>query len=207
MSFLRTFAQRQLEKYNLEDKMEVNQKDSAGRTPLHLAGQRGNVSVIRRRLEEGANPNEKDNFGRTPLHFAGNSECIEILLEHKADINAKDINGRTPLHYQHNVFAIETLLKHNAKIVESKVGLTPLDEIKQIEPDILTTAAKKEKMIGLLSEQIEIDKEKAIAEKYTSGPSSLMWLCAKKLSKIITQEQFDELPEDVQLYVKSAQPF
>lgn len=51
------------------------------------------------------------------------------------------------------------------------------------------------------------EKEKAVAEKYTPGPVSLMWLSAKKASKIITQEQFDKLPKDVRLYVKATRPF
>ena len=158
---LRSFARKQLDKWELEDKMDVSQKDSAGRTPLHLAGLRETEAVVKRRLDEGANPNEKDNFGRTALHFTGNSKCIEILLEHGADINAKDINGRTPLHYFHyNLYTIETLLKHNAKIVVSNKGLTPLDELRQHTDALLTMLDKKEEMIALLSDQIEKHKQR-----------------------------------------------
>jgi hypothetical protein len=51
------------------------------------------------------------------------------------------------------------------------------------------------------------EKEKAVAEKYTRGPTSLMWLSAKKVSKVITQEQANELPKDFQRCINAAKPF
>lgn len=45
----------------------VDQRDSMGRTALHLAALRGDVCMVRKLLVKGADPSTEDNWGSTPL--------------------------------------------------------------------------------------------------------------------------------------------
>ena len=84
-------------------------RDRVGRTPLHLAAERGDLPTIERLLADGANVNvqirsdEKasTDWGNTPLHSAardGRIEAVRLLLDRGADINARNHRGVTPLH-------------------------------------------------------------------------------------------------------------
>ncbi len=81
--------------------MDVNAKDSAGETPLHIAA-RGNMDEIAVALIlAGADANAKDNSGETPLHAAASenkAEAADALIAAGANIHAKDNAGATPLH-------------------------------------------------------------------------------------------------------------
>lgn len=44
-------------------------------------------------------------------------------------------------------------------------------------------------------------QEEVVANKFSQGPDSLFWLCAKKAAQITDQKQLDELPEDVQFTI------
>ena len=82
---------------------DVDARDKAGRTPLHLASRTHKPSVVELLLDNGADPNAKDEAGQCPLHFAvvpadlADPELVELLLRHGADVNAKDKKGDTPL--------------------------------------------------------------------------------------------------------------
>jgi ankyrin repeat protein len=83
-------------------KIDVNAKNSYGRTPLFIACANGNVSIARLLVEIGkANVNKKDSYGQTPLLEAtkkGHDAVVTMLLDTgNADINLKDKNGKTPL--------------------------------------------------------------------------------------------------------------
>ncbi len=72
----------------LDHGADANLYNSAGRRPLHLAG---DVSIVRSLLNYRADPNAKDENGWTPLHFAADSngrqmlEILRVLLEYGAD--------------------------------------------------------------------------------------------------------------------------
>ncbi len=75
-------------------------KDSAGRTPLHLAVSHCHPDVIKVLIEHGANVENRAEGGTTPMHLAAQEGCadaITLLIAAHADINARDDQGRTPL--------------------------------------------------------------------------------------------------------------
>lgn len=67
---------------------EVNIKDTAGRTPLHMAAAYGATPVARLLLDKGADPDVQDSMGLTPLHMAAGycrPSTIKLLVESGAD--------------------------------------------------------------------------------------------------------------------------
>jgi len=63
---------------------EVNVKDTAGRTPLHMAAAYGATPVARLLLDKGADPDVQDSMGLTPLHMAAGycrPSTIKLLVE------------------------------------------------------------------------------------------------------------------------------
>jgi len=67
---------------------QVNTKDTAGRTPLHMAAAYGATPVARVLLDKGADPDVQDNMGLSPLHMAAGycrPSTIKLLVETGAD--------------------------------------------------------------------------------------------------------------------------
>ncbi|KAF2640702.1 ankyrin repeat protein, partial [Massarina eburnea CBS 473.64] len=76
--------------------------DISGRTPLHLACQRGEFTTVRTLLEKVANPTAKTLCGLQPLHFAatyGSKSICRLLLESGAEANVLDKLNKTPMDY------------------------------------------------------------------------------------------------------------
>jgi ankyrin repeat protein len=90
----------------LEHKADVNAKDEAGITPLHLAALHGQASVAKTLLGAGATVDAigfKDND--TPLIVAadnGRLGVVEVLLAYGANTNAVDKFGTTALQCARN---------------------------------------------------------------------------------------------------------
>ena len=93
----------------LEHGADVNTLNTNfGRTPLHLAADRGSVDIVHVLLEHDANVGAQDYKGRTALHLAadtnsaqmdgGNIDIVRVLLEHGANVGAQDKEGGTALH-------------------------------------------------------------------------------------------------------------
>ncbi|SPN98622.1 uncharacterized protein DNG_01667 [Cephalotrichum gorgonifer] len=79
----------------LEDGVDVNSRDSQGRTPLLRASRGGHPAVVHLLLEYGANTELKYNeyYNYTPLSRAameGHVEVVRILLQHGADTEPQD---------------------------------------------------------------------------------------------------------------------
>ena len=92
---------------------KVNQPDTAGLTPLHMAAGRGSLEAVKFLLAKGADPNAKTTdayFGETVLHkaieraiiaptpvVASALKIIEALLQKGANKNVQNRDGKTPL--------------------------------------------------------------------------------------------------------------
>lgn len=120
---------------------DVNARDKAGWTPLHLAAENGYMKMASLLLANGANVNARCNLGTSPLHMAawnGNVEIVRVLLNNGADVNAKHYEeGCTPLHLaveNGSVEVIKLLLENGAEAdARDKDGLTPLDIAKETD--------------------------------------------------------------------------
>lgn len=78
----------------------LDSRDHKGRTPLHLAAEKGNIRCARVLVEGGADVNARCHDGRTPLHRAaanGDRGMVEMLLEMGADPTMTDDRGRSSL--------------------------------------------------------------------------------------------------------------
>jgi ankyrin repeat protein len=78
----------------------VNDPDSDGRRPIHLAISSSGTDMVAQLLEMGADINFRDDLGRSVLHFAVVHENLEALklLKSCHHINEVDAEGNCPLH-------------------------------------------------------------------------------------------------------------
>ncbi len=120
-------------KFLLASKADVNAKDISGQTPLCGVALSGHKDMVELLLASKADVNAKANNGHTPLHeaaYGGNKDVVELLLASKADVNAKANRGQTPLHeaaFGGNKAVAELLLASKADInAKDGQGKTPL---------------------------------------------------------------------------------
>lgn len=88
-------------KDSLEVEQFVNHQDANQNSALHIAVQKGHVSICQVLLQHGADVNIKNKRQQTPLHVVStgrNKEILELLIKRRAEPNTKDCNQRTPLH-------------------------------------------------------------------------------------------------------------
>ncbi|KAH0537544.1 hypothetical protein FGG08_005679 [Glutinoglossum americanum] len=121
----------------LESTMVVGSKDSANRTPLSWAAERGHEEVVKLLLSRGdVAADSKDEDGRTPLSWAaegGHQEVVKLLLA-RDDVAADSKDkypGRTPLSWaaeRGHEEVVKLLLGRGDVTVDSKdwYGRTPL---------------------------------------------------------------------------------
>ncbi|XP_067173648.1 ankyrin repeat domain-containing protein 7-like, partial [Apteryx mantelli] len=114
-------------------RLGINRRDKAKRTPLHLACANGHSEVVSYLVGNKCKLDPRDNFKRSPLMKAvqcQQEECVAILLAHGADPNLADVNGSTALHLAAiapNTSLAGQLLEHNARIdARNEMGYTPL---------------------------------------------------------------------------------
>jgi len=117
----------------LDHGADVNQYDSAGQCPLHLAAGFGDRAMVELLIERKANVNAINRQKETALLIAttyGFKSIVELLIDNGSDISAVDKNGRTALHIaiaDDRKEIAEALVARNASLTARAVDLTPLD--------------------------------------------------------------------------------
>ncbi|HYF37887.1 MAG TPA: ankyrin repeat domain-containing protein, partial [Prosthecobacter sp.] len=88
----------------LKLRLDVNQPDNAGHTPLHEAARRSSATQVEWLIKHGADINRKTPQGETPLqcclrdgYWLGRAEVMSLLTTHGADINERNASGLTVL--------------------------------------------------------------------------------------------------------------
>uniref|UniRef100_A0A183TB31 ANK_REP_REGION domain-containing protein n=1 Tax=Schistocephalus solidus TaxID=70667 RepID=A0A183TB31_SCHSO len=74
---------------------EVNCRDKAQYTPLHVAAAQGHVAVVRQLISRGAELHALTGKGNSPLHIAclnGKNEVVEVLLEAIAEQSSDEVS-------------------------------------------------------------------------------------------------------------------
>ena len=113
---------------------DVNTKDALGRTPLHIATEKGYADVAMFLVENGADVNLTDVNGNTPLifiiHKSGNLEMTERLIAKGATVNVQNRTGETALMYAawrgHSAI-VKLLLENRADVtLKNRQGDTAL---------------------------------------------------------------------------------
>lgn len=83
-----------------EMRMDLQNCDNKGGTPLHWAAYMGSFNSLSLLLSLGVNKNTKDNEGRTALHLAvvaANEKVVRKLIVYGASTEVRDKKNRTPL--------------------------------------------------------------------------------------------------------------
>lgn len=74
-------------------------KDSAQKTVMHVAAQKGNAYAIQAMLDKGIPVDPRTQWKETPLHFAVRNnrlDCVNALLAGGASTSAETYGGDTP---------------------------------------------------------------------------------------------------------------
>ena len=114
----------------IEIGIDLNNCNTEGARPIHLAAQQGRVSVAALLLERDESCLAAvDNLHNTPLHYAARHcrlAMIEFLLNEGASINTKNLNSYTPLMlavYYGSAIGVREILEHSNCQVELRDGL------------------------------------------------------------------------------------
>jgi ankyrin len=115
------------------DPHTINQPDSDGQPPLHVAIQQQSLPIAIMLLDAGALIESIGYHGWRPLQIAaslGNLELVQLTLKHDANIHLASSTGQTALHKacsSNNVAVVRLLLEKGADPhIANDRGMTPL---------------------------------------------------------------------------------
>ena len=106
----------------------VDEEDTAGRTPISWAAQRGDYDAMVLLLHNRADPHKLDAMQRSSLFWAvrgGSLRCVRFLLDYGVDINRQDSYGQNVLtylaynskgNYAHHTNILSLLLQYQVNI-------------------------------------------------------------------------------------------
>ena len=120
---------------------DINDRNTRGYTPLHLAATKNNSEVVKILLENGAEVDAVAiDSGCTALHYAaslGYAELCELLARYGANLDAQTTRLETPLHLavaKGHAGVVALLLKYHARLdIRDRNGMTPLQQAETIK--------------------------------------------------------------------------
>ncbi|MEN9450584.1 MAG: serine/threonine-protein phosphatase 6 regulatory ankyrin repeat subunit isoform [Pseudomonadota bacterium] len=131
----------------LDASVDINSKNIAGETSMHIAARMGHDGIIEMLLEKGALINSINIEGETPLHIVAQTNHIstlqKLLTAEGVDINRQDKEGNTGLHLAGrlgNPDMLKQFFDHGADIsIENNEGETAHPEDNGTEVSIKTS--------------------------------------------------------------------
>ncbi|WP_133281738.1 ankyrin repeat domain-containing protein [Cardinium endosymbiont of Culicoides punctatus] len=127
-------------------KIDINDRDHLGFTPLHWAIDIGNNILIEKLLKYGAGVNETDNNKSNFLHEAikqDNLLAVQLLLQYKAaDVNIVDNNGNSFCHLGASIDNLE-ILKNLIQYIPEESRKNILNQINTEGEMLIHLATKK----------------------------------------------------------------
>ncbi len=139
----------------IEQKVNINETDAHGKTPLHIAAWHGNVEIGKLLIKNGAKIEAKNSIQETPLHVAawkGNIDFVKLLVENNADIYSENNINQTPCELaidENHIDVVNYFLQNGFKINT---------EMSNYENMLLFSAAKgKLDVVKLLENKISIN--------------------------------------------------
>lgn len=116
-----------------QDPGTINQPDSDGQPPLHVAMQEQSLAIAIMLLDAGASIESVGYHGWRPLQIAaslGNLDLVQLCLDHEADVHMMSNTGQTALHKAcsgKSVAVVRLLLQRGADPhAANQRGMTPL---------------------------------------------------------------------------------
>lgn len=110
-------------------RQEIDRRDGTGRTALHWAAQRGDLSMVKTLLRLGADVNAVAHNGYTPLTStisAQSIDCFDELVNSGADLEVVAKDGYSPLHlacFYKNIHMVRRLLTEISNVnVRTTIG-------------------------------------------------------------------------------------
>jgi ankyrin repeat protein len=123
----------------IDNGAQINAQEGVGKSPLHLAVDRGNIEIAKILLEKGIDIELKDGYGYTALHIAAYKDkrtLATLLINRGAKVNAEDKFGRTPVHlaaYYGSFGVFKALVENGGDLLKrDKEHLTPLEWAKKL---------------------------------------------------------------------------
>lgn len=111
--------------------LDLEARNGALETPLHLAVQHDSLEMAEFLIQRGAKVDAITATGETPLMLAGTTEMMSLLIQHDARVDAVNSVGKTALHLAavQNYDLTRTLLAAGANVsLHDRQGQTALYE-------------------------------------------------------------------------------
>lgn len=114
----------ELIKYLITKNIDINIKNSAGSTPLHLAAIYCYPKILDLLIENGAEVQAENSKAETPLHYASKRNCfsaVTSLIEANANPHKKDQKGKLALDYVKNSRDLAYYLEKKTRTPAGKI--------------------------------------------------------------------------------------
>lgn len=186
----------------IEQGYDLNQADSNGNTPLHIAAYKGDINIIYLLIENGADLTTRNNNNETPLHAAiyysgtTNTEAVNLLLHLGADYNATGKQGKAPLEYaieENSWEIVDYLLQHGAEPTDEilEYAKSKINQGKTAQRIVLSIEDYKERRAKAILQGADLDR----LSFEPPPPPSLQFIPAREDSPLIIAVEKNDLNE------------